>query len=425
MAASTAATPNYHPAEETPSRIGLLCGAFTLFFLSFVVAGDGLSLPQLFFEHFYPDHKTVLLSAALFASTIAGTIAVMLSRRRQLPRRATVTAMLAGVAGILLLYSTASGALFLVTIVTVHFGANYLTNQIDYGSVLRAGEQRRFNDAAGVLARLLGMLAAPAFLTSFYEDKRIVLLGAATIGLIASAGAAKLLSMPTVESKTVESSTESGAPPDRADYFLFAFAASIYISLYLFGANMIYLLRDRLSLTHADTRGGTAIVVMFSSALLANGAAAIIQRKLAERTTRRIRMLPLAVAAVVLFVVSSALAMGLCPPFYIFLSGACLLGISYGVFLWELRDYASYAARGEGKSILVSWFNNIGNLSSLIAFTLMLGFSATGGSAPGSYYVRVLWTIGGGPMVGLIFLAAAGRMVRISRHPAVRFSSAD
>jgi hypothetical protein len=116
---------------------------------------------------------------------------------------------------------------------------------------------------------------------------------------------------------------------------------------------------------------------MFASALLANGLVAILRRKLAERAGCMIRMVPLAVPAVMLFVFGGSIALGFRPGFLIFLAGACALGIAYGVFLWEVRDYASQAAQNDGKSVLVSWFNNMANVSSLIAFAIMLAIAAT------------------------------------------------
>lgn len=417
MNSSTAAAPPEQSTDDAPSRTGLLFGAFALFFLSFVMSGDANAVPQLFFQRFYPVHKTLLLSATLLASTIAATLAVVLSRRRRLSQQALTAAMLAGAVGTLILYSTGNGFLFSATIVMVQFAVNYLTNQIDYASVLRAGALRRFNDAAGVLARLLGMLAAPAFFTTFYDNKPVALVCSATIGLMATAGAGKLLSMPTAQQDADESFTKSEEPPDRADFFLFAFTVSIYVSLYMFGANMIYLLRDRLHIPHSETRGGTAIVAMFASAMLTNALVAIVRRKLPERTSRVVRLLPLAVPAVMLFVWGGVLALGFRPRFLIFLAGACALGASYGVFLWEVRDYASHAARNDGKSILVSWFNNIGNVSSLIAFAIMLAFAATRGGAPAGYYVRILFAISAVPIAGLMFLAAASKLVRSGLHP--------
>jgi hypothetical protein len=142
-----------------------------LFFLSFVMSGNGNAVPQLFFQRFYPEQKTVLLSASLLASTLAATAAVVLSRRHRLSQRALITAMLATVMGALALYLTRNGPVFIAIIVLVQFAVNYLTNQLDHASIARAGALRRVNDAAGVLARLCGMLGAPAFFTALYDSK--------------------------------------------------------------------------------------------------------------------------------------------------------------------------------------------------------------------------------------------------------------
>jgi hypothetical protein len=375
---------------DAPYRSSLLSGAFSLFFLSFVMSGNGNAVPQLFFQRFYPEQKTVLLSASLLVSTTAAIAAVVLSRRHRLSQQALIAAMLATVMAALALYLTRNGAVFIATIVLVQFAVNYLTNQLDHASIARAGALRRVNDAAGVLARLCGMLAAPAFFTALYYSKTVSLVSVGAIGLLASAGAAKLLMMPAVREAADPASSKHEQPPDRTDSFLFAFAVSIYVSLYLFGANIIYLLRDLLNIPYSDTRGGVAIVAMFSSALLANGLVAILRRKLAERAGCVIRVVPLAVPAVMLFVFGGSIALGFRPGFLIFLAGAFALGVAYGAFLWEVRDYASQAAQNDGKSVLVSWFNKMANVSSLIAFAIMLAIAATKTGAHVAYYVRLI-----------------------------------
>lgn len=383
-----------------------------MFFLSFVMSGNGNAVPQLFFQRFYPEQKTVLLSASLLASTLAATAAVVLSSRHRLSQRALITAMLATVMGALALYLTRNGPVFIAIIVLVQFAVNYLTNQLDHASIARAGALRRVNDAAGILARLCGMLGAPAFFTALYDSKTVSLVSVAAIGLLASAGAAKLLMMPAVREAADPASSKYDQPPDRTDSFLFAFAISIYVSLYLFGANIIYLLRDLLSIPHSETRGGVAIVAMFASALLANGLVAILRRKLAERAGCMIRMVPLAVPAVMLFVFGGSIALGFRPGFLIFLAGACALGIAYGAFLWEVRDYASQAAQNDGKSVLVSWFNNMANVSSLIAFAIMLAIAATKTGAHVVYYVWLMCAIACVPLGGVLFLVMASRLLK-------------
>ena len=49
-----------------------------------------------------------------------------------------------------------------------------------------------------------------------------------------------------------------------------------------------------------------------------------------------------------------------------------LLGLSYGFFLAEVREWCSRGAREEGKTALLTLFNNMTNLSSLVAFATML-----------------------------------------------------
>jgi hypothetical protein len=383
-----------------------------LFFLSFVMSGNSSAVPQLFFQRFYPDQKTLLLSVSLLAATIAATAAVMLSRRRRLSRRTLTAVMLATVVATLTLCLTGNGPMFIGAIVVVQFAVNYLMNQLDHASVARAGALRRLNDAAGVLARLCGMLAAPAFFTTLYANKPVSLISVGAIGLLASAGAAKLLTMTAVAEGADPASPMGERAPDRADLFLFAFAVSIYVSLYLFGANLIYFLRDLFRVPDPETRGGLAIVAMFASAALANALVAVLRRKLVEQRRRVVRIVPLAVPAVMLLVFGGSIALGFRAGYLIFFAGACALGVSYGAFLWEVRDYASQATRNDGKSILVSWFNNMANVSSLIAFAIMLAFAATRASAPTAYYVRVMCAIAGVPLCGLLFLMMAGRLVR-------------
>jgi intracellular septation protein A len=142
MSSSATPIPPATAIDDAPYRASLLFGAFSLFFLSFVMSGNGNAVPQLFFQRFYPEQKTVLLSASLLASTLAATAAVVLSRRHRLSQRALITAMLATVMGALALYLTRNGPVFIAIIVLVQFAVNYLTNQLDHASIARAGALR-------------------------------------------------------------------------------------------------------------------------------------------------------------------------------------------------------------------------------------------------------------------------------------------
>jgi hypothetical protein len=47
------------------------------------------------------------------------------------------------------------------------------------------------------------------------------------------------------------------------------------------------------------------------------------------------------------------------------LAGSVVLGLSYGFFLAEVREWCSRGAREEGKTALLTLFNNLTNLNLL------------------------------------------------------------
>lgn len=396
------------------SRSALLPGAFALFFLSFVMSGNGNAVPQLFFQRYYAEQKTLLLAAGLLASTAAGTLAVVLSRRARSARTATAFLMLGTLCGLVALLTLREAALFIAALVLVQFAANYLTHQIDCTAVERAGSLRRFNDTACMIGRLCGMLSAPAFFTAVFDKKALALVSVLTAGFLAAWGAVHLLRVRPVAHTTGADPAAGTQTADRADRLLFIYAVSVYVSLYLFAANMIYLLRDLLHIPHPETRGGTAIVFVFVSALLSNALLAALRGRSAEQNRRTIPAGMLAIPAVALTAFGGAIALGFRPEFLIFSVGSAIVGAAYGAFLWELRDYCTQAARRHGKSVLLSWFNNMANVSSLIAFCLMLAFAATRAKSPDSYFVLVMWAVAALPAAGLGSLAGSAALARRS-----------
>lgn len=397
---------------DEASHGGLLFGGFAIFFLAFVMSGNNNAVPQLFFQRFYPHQKTLLLSISLLLATVAATVAVALSKRYRLSTSHLILGMLTMVGATLMLYFTHEGPLFIVVMVVVQFAVLYLTNLLDYASVARAGALRGFNDGAGVLARLAGTLGAPLFFPAFYDDKAIALLCAGLLGLLATIGAAMLLFMPVLQESVEATTGNAEKSPDRADQMFFAFAASIYVSLMLFGANMIYLLKDRLHIARAETRGGMVIAAMFVCAIIFNSLFAVLHRGRTAIRPREVRVAPLTPPAVLLGIFGVIIGLGAPLTYPIFLIGACILGASYGIFVWEVRDYTSRGAQHQGKSALLTWFNNIGNISALIAFALMVTFAIHRAAAPAAYYLEITSAISCTPMLGLLLLIGAKSLVK-------------
>jgi MFS family permease len=386
-------------ASPRASKSTFALSAFALFFLSFLMSGNGNALPQVFFQSHYPEQKTLLLSVALLSSTLAAVTGVHISRRIH-TRRAVVAVLVlatAAIAEALLFAHTAS--LFIACLVLMQFADNFLLNQIDHAAVARAGELRSFNDGTGSAARLCGMLSAPAFFTVFADNALVERIVIALLGALAMLGCLSLFRLQPLP-ETRKQATGEHALPNRADWLMFGYAIAVYAALYLFAANMIYLLRDLFHIPGAETGGGAAIVTVFVSALGTNGAMAAARQSSPATGALCLKAATLALPAVALIIAAGLVLAGIKASYPICLAAAVVIGAGYGVFLWEVRDYASRAAR-QGKTALLSWFNNMANISSLLAFGLML-MLASGRS--GAYYIGLMWAIVGLLAAGLMLL---------------------
>ncbi len=380
----------------------LAFNAVALFFLSFLMSANGNVLPQLFFQRTYPEQKVFLLSLALLLSTVASTAGVFFARRTLMGAATGVLGLLATTGAMALLLTTQGREAYIALLLLIQFGDNYLLNQLDRAATAFAGEaQRKLHDVLGNVARLLGMLVGPAFFTLAYGRSSLLTGTVVALGLLASLGAWMLLAGRRREAEATQEAAP--VPLEARDRRLFYYAASVYASLYLFAGNLIYLLRDVLTIPEAETRGGLTIVAVFASALLVNALAGVWRRS--PSVAGRLNWLLLGLPAAILFVCAGLLAIGVRVPYSSFLTISCLVGASYGGFLLELRGYTSLGARA-GKAALLTWFNNMANVSALIAFGLMFLLAAAG--AKGDYF----WTlclIAGLPAMGALFLVAVAR----------------
>ncbi len=393
------------------SKFTLLLSAFALFFLSFLMSGNGNALPQVFFQRYYPEQKTLLLSIALLSSTVAAIAGILVSRRVHAHRFLIVALVLitAAIAEALLAVKTVE--YFIACLVLVQFTDNFLLNQIDHAAVARSGELRGFNDGVGNAARLSGMLSAPAFFTVFADDNTVKMIVIGVLGVIAMGGCLRLFRVqPLPKTKTQVSGRLS--VPDRVDWLVFSYAITVYSGLYLFAANMIYLLKDLFHIPGAEMRGGTAIVTVFVFALGANGIAALVKRSAPETVGRSLKASALALPALALIVASGLILAGIKADYVLCLAASAVIGVCYGIFLWGVRDYSSRAAR-QGKTALLTWFNNMANISALFAFGLMV-LLASGRS--GTYYLSLMCAITAVQAAGLIMLFCTAVLVRGSKR---------
>ncbi len=405
---------NATPVREdsaTASRAALALGAASLFFLSFLMSGSANVLPQLFYQSFYPANKSILVASTLFLSTVSALLGVAASKRRSAGKATVLSGLAIAICAAVALLSIQQAALYIALICVLQFVDNFLLNQVDHAAVARTTKQTRgFNDVVGNISRLLGMLAAPAFFTTFFGNQAVLLAVAAVLGVVACCGAFALFRAGSVEVAAVDRTVSS--PLDSADRLLFGYAISVYVALYLFAANMIYLLRDLLKMPEAELRGGRAIVAVFIAAAVVNVLAG------ARRPTRRPETRSLAALcspAFALLLSGGLLAFGVRPSFSVFLLFSVLVGGTYGLFLLELRGYVSWGAREEGKTLLLTRFNNMANVSAALAFGLMIALAVAKSQTPGSLYIWTLGLIGGVPVSGLFLLWSARRAIAGTR----------
>ena len=388
------------------SRAALSLGAVSLFYLSLLMSGSANVLPQLFYQRFYPEHKALLLALTLFLSTISALAGVAVSKRHRLGRNGVLVGLGVATAAALSVLSVQKAALYVWLICVLQFADNYLLNQVDHAAVARTGAQNRgFNDVMGNIFRLLGMLCAPAFFPTFFGNWALLTATVAALGGVASVGVVWLFRSVAEEAQAGKAAISK--PLDRADRLVFGYAICVYVALYLFAANMIYLLGDLLHMPEPELRGGRSIVAVFIAAAVVNGVVGTLRRSLRE--WREIGAAAMGAPAFALFLAGGLLVAGVKPSFGVFLLFSMLVGGTYGLFLLELRGYVSRGARVEGKTLLLTRFNNMANVSAAIAFGIMVALAAARAHAPGSLYIWTLSLIGGVPVAGLILLVLGRR----------------
>lgn len=385
------------------SRHRLVIGALGFLATSFLMSANGNVLPQLFFQRFHPDRKVLFLAACLFVGTCGAIAGVFASRRSELARWRTAAIVLATFAAESSLFTVRNAVAYVALNAAAQFGANYLTNQIDHAAVRHTDTRSRgLYDGASNVARLAGILAGPAFFTRFGANMPVVF---GALVLTAAIALASVGSLVGDSAGAPASALGAGAiarqPIDSRDRLLFGYAISVYVALYLFAANLIYLLRDVLHVEDATRRGGTAIVVVFFSALVANAVAA------ARHTARPPRRSMLGAPVLVLAFSASVLLRGGTFPFGVILAGCAVVGATYGLFLAEVRDRASRGAREEGKIELLTLFNNIGNVSALVAFSAMVALATALRESAGATHRWILAIIGMLPFLATPLLFAA------------------
>jgi hypothetical protein len=245
-----------------------------LWLLSGLGAGLGNQLPQQWLASHEPAHKSQLLAAALLAGALASLLGVWLVADRAIPAALTRFLLPLG----LLLASGLTLALpqlqqlwaFAVVFLLLRGGLNALTQLLDR-QLVAVGPGPAGN-LANTSWRLIGM--STGSLGFAYALSHGAWLAAAVVLLL-------VLSLAAVTSgpvAVVQAERQSGLPLLAADRWLLAAGWAAYATLYLFAADLSYLLGDFLHLDRPAERAGQLLLLVYAASVVGAGLSALWQR---------------------------------------------------------------------------------------------------------------------------------------------------
>lgn len=371
--------------------------------LSLVMSTNGNVLPQLYFQRVAPAHKLTWLALSLLCATIASIAGVLASRQR-LGRsaRGPLVALVVAFAAEAALPLAPSATAFVLLASAAQFTVNFSLNALDHAAIDALGDARGKHDRASTGARLLGMLAAPLIAPNVIDHGLALSALFVALGVATVVGARAVLRYGVRGTPAQTKATLPQAELSGADRAVLAYAASVYVALYLVAANLIYLLRDVAHVARAERVGGVTLTVVFTGALLGAG----LRAKVLSTSDDPPRVGHLLAPAPWLALVAGVLCSGWRVPLGALLGGGLALGLAYGVFLAALREYVARPRVDATRGALLSAFNNLANGSSLVAFALLALASSL---ARGRAYTAVMTLAALLPFVGSAWLTRVRR----------------
>ncbi len=375
---------------------GALRRNLVLFPLSFLGSGLGNVVPQLFFRAHAPAEKERLLAACLLAGALVSLAGVAAGRALQgwaLQGRAQVgtlagTLSLVAVGAVFLgALGTASLSLFISAYLGLRLLLNAQTQVFDRRAVgATPADERRGSDFANTVYRLLGMMLGSFYFALFFDAWQVSALLLA--GLVAAAAwsvaASATPQVPTAAEQPARQRTTPG------DHLVVAAGTCAYATLYLFGANLTYLLADWLHVAEPGRLAGWLLLAVYGASVLGAGLVAWLARW--RRRPPGLDALPFAMASVL---IGGGALLALTPlasqlPVLLTLSAA--MGVAHAFFLSEARDHSTRGAAA-GRTGLLAGYNNMANAGAVLGFAAMTALAATPLRQAGLFHPALLGVI--------------------------------
>lgn len=360
------------------------------FFCSFIWAATISVLPQVFFMTYYPEQKNSYLSLFLLLGTLASIVGILTSHnnsfyssvvadtgRRSFLAVCCIFTMAAAFSGLFLVKNL---FLYFTCFVLMKFISNLFYNCIDRFFVAGSDRQQiRIHVRANLLFQLLGLMAAPLYF-SFFADKQIL-----SIILIWVIAILSLIFMMTyirnISPNFREDEKKDRKLPrekrSRYHHLFIAYSLLILTAVNMMVSMMIYILKDYYQFGNAAEKGGVVIGVISVLAVVTVLLSAVLTKPLTpiknnHKAWQGFPVMTNGIAVWGLIVITAVFYLKITGLFSFLLCLCSLAGISYGIFLFSTRNYASGAPESTG---LVSVYNNLPNYAMLVGYPMILSVS--------------------------------------------------
>ncbi|MFC5700204.1 hypothetical protein ACFPVX_02825 [Cohnella faecalis] len=388
---------------------------FIYFYRTFLSTGIQTVLPQLFIMAYVPLHRSELLPLCLLLASISSIGGIAASRHLSryfyggpVDGRAAIGIGLSALvgAGVISMFLTHDWPIYFIAVALVSGLLELLFNMLDHRYVEElSGIEFKAHASRVTVVQLIALTAAPFYFT-FTVDMvwlQVLLAAGGSAMLVAlmlsSASAAKqgqtVLAMDTADRPA---RAASGANRLRTrDFAFLLYALAVYVAVFIFSSHLIYILHDYYGMTGATWKGGlllgignlVAVAVVLGCFRVKS--AQMVRKSHAKAVVSSTALPARTHAAVVACLLASAVLLygRWLTGFAFILALACLVGGAFGIFQLLAREYASRRAVGEGAGIVLTSYNNLKNIASLVGFSSALAL-ASASSRLHIEYVRLV-----------------------------------
>ncbi|WP_242831110.1 hypothetical protein [Desulfosporosinus meridiei] len=357
------------------------------FFTSFIWTATLSILPQAYFMSNYPEQKNTYLSLFPLLGTLASIGGILTSqkdkfyfsliapaRRRNFLTACCIFTMAASFSGLL---GVKNLGLYFACFVLLKFISNFLYNCLDRFFVGKtAGEQLTIHVRSNLFFQLLGIMLAPLYFSCFaaYPSQNIILIW--TIALLSMLFLSQDPQTIRPDFRADEGSLAKSMLTFYDQLFV-AYSALILTAVTMLISMMIYILSDYYQFSNPTAKGGTIIGVISIFAVITVLRFGFFSKQPIKLTDNpNFSAHSNGIATLGLILITLFFYLKVSRSFAFLLGGCSLAGISYGIFLFCTRNYASSSSANMGaNSGLISIYNNLPNYASLACYLLTLSVS--------------------------------------------------